>query len=211
MTATQDPSTLPAVIPVQQITEAREQGIEQAQQQLNAAWAFTEHLPESVRQDAQNAIMGAWNTVQMMGSQWAETQELLLRSVARVQGQSKAIDDLTKIRESVLDEMSTLLNAIQTRDINHPLIYKFYRKLYGEIAEEHNAAFWESLPYDVAQVMGKEWEHYDAGLLTDLISGGDGDEEGFAEDNGWTIEQVQHAKAKILAVVRELSNAQGDA
>lgn len=190
-----------------QITAAREHVVTQIQHALNAAWQFTGSLPEALQADAQNALRVAWENAQIMNDQWAETQELMNRSLALVQGHQLALTEASKQRDTALTELKGLVEAIQRRDINHPTLMNFYSQLYEDVMEQHNAAFWESLPYDIADVMGGDWDFMDADVLYNLISTEGMDDEGIAEDFGTTPEKVRDARAKLLAVIREFDKS----
>jgi hypothetical protein len=197
-------------MPTQEITAAREHSMEQIHHALNAAWNLTEGLTGDARTHAQHALTVAWENAQIMAVQWTETQDLLMRSVALVQGQQIALEEITTQRAAAIGELQTLVLALKNRDINHPTIMNFYSQLYDEVMDEHNAAFWESLPYDIAEVMGEGWQHMEADLLYDLISNPDLDEEGIADDYGTTPEKVRAARAKLLTVVREFDQSRED-
>jgi hypothetical protein len=195
------------------IAQAREKGMAQMQSSLNAAWALLDQLPEGARIAAQTALMEAWDTAAMMGNQWSETQELLLRSVALVEMQQLAIDELVKQRDGSLNELSNLLNALEKADEAHPLVKKLatglYPQIYEQAMDDHNGAFWESLPYDIAEVMGGQWTFMDAETLHLLIS--DPDLDVNLDGEGWTAEQVQWARDTMLKVVHKMKDFQDQA
>jgi hypothetical protein len=113
-TAPSDLPSLPALADkMLDIAQVREQGMAHIQAQLNQAWALLDQIPEPARIDAQTALMAAWDTATMMGGQWSETQELLLRSVALVEMQQIAIEELVRQRDGALDELSDLVNALE--------------------------------------------------------------------------------------------------
>jgi hypothetical protein len=207
MTTTETQTSLPAAIPTQEITAAREHSLMQIQHALTAAWNLAEGLSDEQKAQTQHALTVAWENAQIMAAQWAETQELMSRSLALVQGHEVALAETSRQRDQAMSELTSLVTALKNRDINHPTIMNFYSQLYEEVMDEHNAAFWESLPYDVAEVMGGEWDFMDADALYNLISTPDMDDEGIAADYGTTPEKVREARAKLLAVVREFDKS----
>lgn len=192
------------------IAKVRETRMATIQSSLNAVWAHLGHLPEAQRIEAQNDLMVAWDTSTMMSGEWAETQELLLHSVKLIEMQQSAIDELVKQRDGALNELSDVLNALEKADDNHPLVQKLvqglYPKIYESAMDDHNGAFWESLPYDMAETMGGKWTFMDADTLYQLI--GDPDLDVNLEDNGWTEEQVKWARDTMLKVVLKMKEFQ---
>jgi hypothetical protein len=110
MTATARPTTslpsLPALdAQTTDIAQSREKSMTQMQSSLNAAWALLDQLPEEARIAAQTALMEAWDTAAMMGNQWSETQELLLRSAVLVQLQQGALEEMGRQRDEAFREL----------------------------------------------------------------------------------------------------------
>jgi hypothetical protein len=213
-TKTQVLPTLPAMQDkTLDIAQAREQSMAQMQTALNDAWAMLDLLPEAARPAAQTALMAAWDTATAMSGQWAETQELLLRSVALVEMQQVAIEELVKQRDGALNELSDLLNALEKADDDHPLVKTLaqglYPRIYEQAMDDHNGAFWESLPYDIASTMGGQWTFMDAETLNQLISDPELDEN--LDGEGWTPEQVQWARETMLKVVHKMKAFQDQA
>lgn len=113
-TTTHDLPSLPALADkTLDIAQVREQGMAHIQARLNEAWALLDQLPEPARLEAQTALMAAWDTATAIGGHWSETQELLLRSVALVEMQQIAIEELVRQRDGALDELSDLVNALE--------------------------------------------------------------------------------------------------
>lgn len=136
MTTTRDIPSLPALADkTLTIGQIREQGMAAMQARLNEAWASLDQLPDAERLVAQNALMLSWDTATAMSGQWAETQELLLRSVALVEMQQLTIEELAKQRDGALDELSELLNALENADGDHPVVHKLLHEMRPKIYE----------------------------------------------------------------------------
>lgn len=213
-TNTQELPSLPAMQDkALDIVQAREQNMAQLQAALNAAWTMLDQLPEPARIQAQTTLMAAWDAATVMSGQWSETQDLLLRSVALVEMQQVAIEELVKQRDGSLNELSDLLNALEKADDDHPLIKSLsqglYPRIYEQAMDDHNGAFWESLPYDIAQTMGGTWTFMDAQTLNLLISDPELDEN--LDGEGWTADQVQWARETMLKVVHKMKEFQDQA
>lgn len=161
---------------------------------LETAYQLLESLPEEQARTAQVALLAAWDIAGAMNSQWTELAAGIVQQ-----------------RDQVIAELGGIVTALQNADYHNPLVSKAIGGVYEEVMEQHNGAFWESLPYDVAQTMGKGWSHNEAQALVDLIIDHDDiDDEDFAEEHGWTVEGLQKARAAILKAVRKLDES-GDA
>src|SRR5690606_33997969 len=86
---------------------------------------------------------------------------------------------------AALDELDTLEQGLGNIWMSqHPKL----QRLYAEVMETHNAAFWESLPYDMAEVLGDNWQQWDADTLYAAVTADidevdeDGDYYGFTRD-----------------------------
>lgn len=120
-------------------------------------------------------------------------QAILLNSVVI------AMHTLRKQRDAALDELDTLEQGLANFWMtDHPKL----RMLYQEIAEEHNANFWESLPYDMADVLGGDWQQWDADTLYAAITADidelDDDDYGFTRDQLIAFRQNLHAQVLKL-------------
>lgn len=102
-------------------------------------------------------------------------------------------------RDQIAGEMNDLIVAIENHWMtNHPLV----KELHEQVAESHNAAFWESLPYDMAAVLGGQWNFMDADLLYSILT--TNPEEMFEDgsDFGFTPEQLAAFRNNLLVMMR---------
>lgn len=106
-------------------------------------------------------------------------------------------------REIAQAALEGLHTAIKRRDVNHPIIRVLYSGMYDDIAMEHNANFWESLPYDLALGL-PGWNFMQAQSLYDAVTF-DG-EEAQPEDYGWTEDSLNTFRTKLRDLVDELRN-----
>lgn len=110
-----------------------------------------------------------------------------------------ANDELLKQRDGVLEELNTL--------IYHAMNGDFYesdtlQEIYDVAIQEHNVAFWESLPQDIASSIGGDWNFMDADLLYDALIAHSAED--FAEGRNLDVAVVNEFKARILGLVRQL-------
>lgn len=123
-------------------------------------------------------------------------QAILLNSVVI------AMHTLRKQRDAALDELDTieqgLANIWMTQ---HPKL----KQVYSQVAESHNADFWESLPYDMAAVLGDDWQQWDADTLYAAVTADidevdeDGDYYGFTRDQLIAFRENLHQQIIALA------------
>jgi hypothetical protein len=108
--------------------------------------------------------------------------------------------EMLRQRDAVLDEMSEIINRLEAGDFFSDQ-FKLGGKVYEIAVEQHNAAFWESLPYDMATAMGGKWTHMHADLLHDLIIGG---AEEIADGNNLALEDVLAFREVLFEMVNKL-------
>lgn len=172
---------------------------------LDVCWQLAESLPEDQRAQVSDILITGYNNMIQLQEIVSRANEQLARAGAFVDAAAASNKLLVEQRDHIADELAKLANAIERRDINHPIIRAFYSDMYENVMEQHNANFWESLPYDMAAMLGKGWEFYDADTLYTLLTA-DFDNEGDPEDFGWTMEQVNKFRAKLLKLVKGMDN-----
>lgn len=109
-------------------------------------------------------------------------------------------DALLLQRDAVLDELHTFITQMTNGDFWDN---DTSTEVYEAAVEVHNEAFWSSLPYDIADKIGGEWQFFDADLLYDVLT--TFDEEEFAYGRGLAVEDVHEFRANVLTLVRQLS------
>lgn len=160
-------------------------------QKLETAYKLLEGLPEEQARSAQVALLAAWDIAAAMNGQWTELAGMIVQQ-----------------RDQALTELQGIVTALRDVDYKNPLVSHLLEGLYDQVMEEHNANFWDSLPYDVATTLGKGWSHMDAQTLVDLIiDHDDWEDEDWAQDHGWTWEDMQAAREIIRAAVRNLDES----
>lgn len=121
--------------------------------------------------------------------------------------------ELTKQRDAIAHEMQRLIDDLKAGDffsdaLKTPGEIGVKGEIYNAAVEEHNAAFWESLPYDMMAMLrgenkeGGDWQHWNANTLYSLITG---DSFEVAEGMGIEEEQVLTFRKKLLDMVREVA------
>lgn len=169
--------------------------------QLDAAWKAALALPEGHhrREPALDAIQAAWETNQALISLFQEAE-------AAMAGAYAAIDTVTEQRDEIAAEYERLMEAIQNFWFTeHPALETFT----DTILENHNEAFWSSLPYDMAQALGEQWTHMDADMLYTLITVELELFDDHGIEYGVTCEQVRLFRAALLVMLRQLREANG--
>jgi hypothetical protein len=104
-------------------------------------------------------------------------------------------------RNKAFDELDNLHVGIQNIwTTEHPLL----QGMYDRLMQSHNEAFWESLPYDMANMMGGDWDFINADTLYLLLTI---DEELVDEDPfeyGFTLTQLREFRGYLLEMVQQI-------
>jgi hypothetical protein len=109
-------------------------------------------------------------------------------------------ETMQRQRDAVLDEMSEILNRLDAGDF-FSKDFELGRKVYGQAMETHNEAFWESLPYDMAERFGKPWTSEMADLLVSLLIE---DEDTMADDRDMDVEDIIAFRSVLFDIVKKL-------
>jgi hypothetical protein len=133
----------------------------------------------------------------------AEAERLIDSTVA-------ANSELTHQRDAIAQEMQQLIDDLKAGDFFSGELGKpgVKGEIYEAAVEQHNQAFWESLPYDMAEMMrgerkqGGDWQHMDANTLHSLITG---DSFEVADGLGIEEETVLAFRQALLDMVRKVS------
>lgn len=131
----------------------------------------------------------------------AEAERLIDSTVA-------ANSELTKQRDAIAQEMQQLIDDLKAGDffsdaLKTPGEPGVKGEIYDAAMNYHNEAFWQSLPYDMADALGESWQHMDASALYSLLTD---DEEIVAEGYDLTPDEVLKFRKKLLDMVRELTD-----
>lgn len=105
--------------------------------------------------------------------------------------------------DGVVQELSDLDNGLEAIKRNHFPAHPKLNGLYDGMAESHNAAFWESLPYDFAEMLGEPWQNWDASSLYTALTI-DIDEVDESLD-GYTPTELQAFRGQLLTMIRQLT------
>jgi hypothetical protein len=108
--------------------------------------------------------------------------------------------EMLRQRDAVLDEMSEVINRLTNGDF-FSKDFKLGGEVYEAAVDQHNAAFWESLPYDMAASMGGRWQERHADLLYSLLMG---EVEEVADNNNLEIEDVIAFRECLFDMVEKL-------
>lgn len=133
---------------------------------------------------------------------------LLAEAEALIDATQAANGELTKQRDAIALEMQQLIDDLKAGDffsdaLKTPGEIGVKGEIYQAAVEQHNEAFWESLPYDMADMLGDKWRHMDAHALYCLLTD---DEEIVAEGYDLTPDEVLAFREKLLGMVRGLTD-----
>jgi hypothetical protein len=103
-----------------------------------------------------------------MSRQIYQRDELLEQASKLICGLEASALEMQKQRDAVLDEMSEIINRLKSGQFFNG--GQLEREVYNAAMETHNSAFWESLPYDLAETLGEGWSFVEARFLFDLIN-----------------------------------------
>lgn len=107
--------------------------------------------------EAQTAIQATWNSISMIA-------DMVTRVNGVIAGSASLVQSIAAQRDKALEELQGFVKAVKNGDVMNPLI----RDLAEDITDEWSEAFWESLPYDLGQIL--HMDYYDADLLYTAIT-----------------------------------------
>jgi hypothetical protein len=136
----------------------------------------------------------------------AEAERLIDSTVA-------ANSELTHQRDAIAAEMQQLIDDLKAGDffsdgLKTPGDIGVKGEIYQAAVDQHNEAFWQSLPYDMMDMLrgedqqGGDWQHWDADALHSLITG---DSFEVADGLGIEEETVLAFRQALLDMVRKVS------
>lgn len=181
----------------------RKRYMESVQNDLNTAWQALLCLPEDHprRQAGLTALTNAWETNQALAS-LIQDAETLLGACYEI------MTELTDQRNNAMTELNDLVEALHNVwGTSNPRVLAAY----NDIIEQHNAAFWESLPYDMASVLGGQWNFMEADTLYHVLTA---DIEEVSEDGsnfGFTPDQLVAFRANLLTMLKAFEGRAGHA
>lgn len=109
-------------------------------------------------------------------------------------------EEAMRQRDAILEEAAQVIERLKSGDFFDQK-FPLGGVVYEAAVEQHNEAFWASLPYDMAAAMGDKWQNGHADLLHDLIIG---DEEEIADGNNLDVEDVRAFRAELFKMVNKL-------
>lgn len=132
-----------------------------------------------------------------------EYMDNLLKEAERLIDATQAANvELTKQRDAIANEAQRLIDDMKAGDFFSDAL-KTPGEIYEAAMNYHNEAFWQSLPYDMADALGESWMHMDAHALYCLLTD---DEEIVAEGYNLTPNEVLEFRKRLLDMVRELTD-----
>lgn len=165
-----------------------------AEDSLNQLWEMA-----NGNEDAHRLLKGLWTDMGNM-------RKLLMTADAVVGMAVTGINEMTHQRDMIAEELAIVVRALDTHDQNsqHEIVSRFISETYDTVMENHNAAFWESLPYDMAATLGGDWNFMDADKLYTLITLDMNDD--MPEDHGWTASQVNTFRERLRRLLAEVAD-----
>lgn len=172
----------------------RERYMASIQTDLNIAWQAALSLPEDDprREQALVAIQNTWETNNALASLFQDAESTLAAAFA-------AATELRGQRDQAVTELGDLVTALENVwQSNDPRV----QRAYNEIIEAHDAAFWQSLPYDMADSLGGQWNFMDADLLHYILTTDIDEIAEDGSDNGFTPDQIAAFRANLLTFLK---------
>jgi hypothetical protein len=172
----------------------RQTFLAEVQAELTTAWDVLSALPDDHpnKKNAMLALQRAWGTNQALAGLIQEAEAALSASFA-------AATELREQRDGAMGELNDLIGALdQIWGTDNPRV----QRAYDEIVEYHNAAFWESLPYDMADMLGGQWNFMDANLLHYILTTDIDEVAEDGSDHGLTPAQLQAFRSNLLAMLK---------
>lgn len=179
----------------------------EAMERISAAVSALAHMSGGLPE-----IVGPLNDIHKMSRtvmKMLEYRDHLLTEAERLIDTTVAANtELTQQRDAIAIEMQQLIDDLKAGDffsdaLRTPGEIGVKGEIYSAAVDQHNAAFWESLPYDMADTLGESWMHMDAHALYSLITD---DEEIVAEGYDLTPDEVLNFRKRLLDMVRELTD-----
>lgn len=131
---------------------------------------------------------------------------LLHKQTALIQALVRIAQDAVAQRDDAIEQAGEIVHALNNPyTVDNDLV----RNLMIQIVDNHNAAFWESLPYDMAYALGEEWQHWEAddlymAITIDLDEKEDGPGDyGYSKEALIAFRQALHNAVKRLATSGE--------
>lgn len=194
MTATVNPNDTTPEQALALVNQNRDRLMLALQGQFDTVWQALLCLPDDHprKAEALNALEQAWAS----NGALVEIMQQAHHAVAAI---IATAEEVRSQRDQIAGEFNELIVAIENHwATDHPLV----NAIHAQVAEAHNAAFWESLPYDMAAVLGGQWDFMDADLLYSILTA---DPEEMFEDGsdfGFTPEQLAAFRQNLLVMMR---------
>jgi hypothetical protein len=154
----------------------------------------TKHYREQLNQIVQAA--------HGLSAQIYQRDELLEQASSLITALETSATEFRGQRDAVLDEMSTMLNRLKEGDFFSEK-FELGREVYQQAMETHNEAFWQSLPYDMADMLGKPWTQTECDFLFSLLVD---DAEIIADGYNLEAEDVSAFRLALFDMVKKLYN-----
>jgi hypothetical protein len=109
-------------------------------------------------------------------------------------------EEMQRQRDAILEEAATVIERLKSGDFFDQK-FELGAEVYEAAVEQHNQAFWESLPYDMASMLGGKWGNSQADLLYALLT-----DEAEEVADGWNleVEDVTSFRAELFEMVNKL-------
>jgi predicted transcriptional regulator len=129
-----------------------------------------------------------------------ERDDLLqcLADMAKVATTGQAV--MERQRDEILQEAATVLERLKNGEF-FDQDFELGGEVYEKAVEQHNQAFWESLPYDMATMLGDKWDSRQTDLLYSLLTD---EAEDVAEGYNLDVEDVTRFRDELFEMVNKL-------
>lgn len=147
-----------------------------------------------------------YSAVVMLLSRSSQLHDYVHKQGAAIGSLIHVSENLKEQRDTALDDLEAIEEGLDNPWVTqHPKV----KPLYERIADSHNEAFWESLPYDIAAVLGGEWDFTQADrlytALTLDLSEIDPDylAQAVWEEHGWSLDNLLAFRREMLELVQQ--------
>lgn|GEM_PF-6988875 len=183
-----------------QLAARREQHMAIIETNIRTAMIALNDLPDEQRVPAQEALLAVWRKNLAIADLVQQAERYLAESDATFAATFETLRQVTDQRNQVLGELDSITQAlVNVYGGDHPLVNEFR----NNVIDGHNEAFWESLPYDFAQMLGENWSHMDADDLYTALTMNLKEKSEDGSDTGYTLDELVAFRTVLLDLVHQ--------
>lgn len=192
--------------------------IQQDLTQVADTTAYLDEINEALNRVYQVAP-SVENELALIQANAAAMLQTMKHVTAAAQALMRVALDFQQQRDQIAASHENMKTDLQTLNLSNPFVEHIYAiiyessyeqacdDVYENVMEEHNEAFWESLPYDMAHMMSKDssrWGHMDADTLYTLITIDPKAVPDDRDEYGFTYLEMIQFRQNLLAMVKKI-------